>query len=197
MKNIVMGIDQSTNSTGICINDNDSNIYYLITSHATKKMKSIDVPFLNIIEYQKTPQTNLNSVQKEYVKGHNVWEISKIIGDIIDKHQPNIIITEAIAFQASGTIDQLAGLSYAIRMEAYKRNIPCLVIPPTSIKLQCVGSGTATKDLMIKTWEMLDDRFVNIPIKKDDLADAYHMAHFPYESTLLSIEHMLCGDSNS
>jgi hypothetical protein len=181
MKKTIMGIDQSTNSTGICINKGDENIYYLITSHATKKMKCIEVPFFKIIEYAKGSQTGLNTWQKEFVKGHNVWEISKIIGSILDENKPDVVVTEAIAFQASGTIDQLAGLSYAIRMECYKRNIPCFVLPPTSIKLRSVGSGTATKELMIETWEMLDDRFKNLPIKKDDLADAYHMAHFPLE----------------
>ena len=54
---------------------------------------------------------------------------------------------EAIAFSANGSIDQLAGVNYAMRLAALGRGIEVRVINPTTLKLKVTGNGRATKDV--------------------------------------------------
>lgn len=185
-KKCVLGIDPSIRSTGLCIwrtNElgESTNDYFLITSKITKKMASIDDPHICIQSYTSKDVKNLTSIGKEQSKTYNVKMISAYINNILMSFHPDYIVMEAIAYAANGTIDQLAGLNYVIRMSAMTLNIPIYIIPPTTIKMESVGNGQATKEIMIDTWQKLETKLNKdiFNIKCDDLADAYFMAHFP------------------
>lgn len=172
MSTIVMGLDPSIRSTGICIWDGEKHIYKLITSKATKKLQSIFPCNMVIHKDQK----GLTGMEKELIKTYNVEQVLYEVFDILDEFKPEVLVMEGIAFGASGTIDQLAGLNYAIRFEARKRGIQVLIIPPTSLKHHTTGHGQSTKEVMIHLWHTLDPSMK--AIKVDDLADAFHLCEY-------------------
>lgn len=185
-KKYIIGIDPSIRSTGVCVWDmeEDKHIYYLITAHATKKL--LNRKELHILQYEHETQTGLTSIGKEIAKTKNVRNVVDRVESIIYYYRPEYIVMEAVAFAANGTIDALAGINYGIRMSADIINIPIYVIPPTTIKMESVGNGQATKEMMIETWLKLEPYMEPLrTLKCDDLADAYFMAHFPKDKIQL------------
>ena len=58
IKTTIIGIDPSINSTGICVNKNNKNVYYNIVSKRTKKLEKFSSKninkYINILFYEKT-----------------------------------------------------------------------------------------------------------------------------------------------
>ncbi len=129
---------------------------------------------INLIKYDYVPQTGLSGIEKEQVKSQNVYNILQEIRKVIVEEKPSQVNIEAIAFQANGTIDQLAGLNYGIRSICLDLNIPFKVISPTTVKAESVGFGGADKETMKKAWLMLDKSMNDT--YPDDLADAYFLS---------------------
>ena len=176
---IVMGIDPSINSTGICISNEIENKYYIITSKLTRKNKDFESPYIKILNYQKNDLKNLNYTDKENSKTNNIYNICQIIGTIMDIYKPYKIIMEGISYSSNGSTADLAGLNYSIRMLAKIRNINIEIVPPTSVKKFATGNGQAEKDLIIDAWKRIDKNISNVQnIKIDDLADSFFLAHY-------------------
>ena len=180
LKNMTtIGIDQSINSTGICVCEDGDNIYYNIVSKMTRTLKNFSkAPTfnLNIISYEKSEPGD-NYTSKEVAKTKNIYNIVHIIENIIKYHTPDKLILEGVSYASNGSVVDLAGLNYAIRMIAMKYNIEIIVIPPTTLKKSAISNGQATKDMMIDAWKRIEN-IGDVPIKIDDLADAYFLAHF-------------------
>lgn len=174
-----MGIDPSIRSTGICIaRGTEKHKYYLIVSSTPKKFVEDSRHLVTVVPYEKE-KTCLGGIKKECVKTKNVMDISKKVEEIIELESPDIIIMEAVAFQANGTIDQLAGLNYVIRYLAQQRDIPCFVVSPSSVKKHAVGFGNATKNEMISAWIDICPEFAMLKkYKIDDLADSFFMTSY-------------------
>lgn len=177
----ILGIDPSLSSTGIY--SNKRNEYWLICSKPTKKLQNSKIKGLNVLAYDYTPQTNLTGPEREQSKTVNVYNIITILRGLLKKLKPDRVILEAVAFNAGGTIDSLAGLNYGIRCCCLDLNIPFFVLSPTTVKKHFVGNGGANKELMIGAWKAVEPRSERILSvnKGDDLADAYALCHFPEE----------------
>lgn len=176
---IIVGIDPSINSTGVCVRKNNKIIYYNIVGKVTKKMKEFNHPNIYIIEYTKSPTKDLDYIGKEQSKTNNIYNICIEIGNILDIYKPSKVIMEGVAYSSNGSVIDLAGLNYAIRMICRSRNIPIEIISPTTVKKFAVANGQAEKDIMINAWKRLDSNISDINnIKIDDLADAYFLAHY-------------------
>lgn len=164
---IVIGIDQSLNNTGICILDGDKVLkFFLITSKMTRKMKSIENPKLDIIEYDKTTDN---------IK--NILEIRDKIKYIFNLYKPSEIHVESPALRACGNIVDLSGLFYIICGLAYDMNINIKTIQPTKLKKWATGNGCAEKDVMTDAFLRLNPD-MKLDIKIDDLADSYFLAKY-------------------
>ena len=85
---------------------------------------------------------------------------------------------EGVSYSSNGSVVDLAGLNYCIRMLAMKYNIKLIIVPPTTLKKSAIANGQATKDMMIDAWRRLENINEN-RIKIDDISDAYFLAHFP------------------
>ena len=181
MNNITIGIDPSINSTGICVVRDKECKYYIITSKITKKLQQFESPHVKILFYKKNEIKDLEYKDKEIAKTNNIYNICKIISNIIDCYRPSMVFMEGISYgstQGSALVD-LAGLNYAIRMILKCYNIPFEIIPPTSVKKFAVSIGNADKDIIIDAWKRLDPNIKDIKdIKIDDLADSYFIAHY-------------------
>lgn len=182
----VIGIDPSMNSTGICINQDGKYIYRLLSTHPTKKMLTAvkDMDLLKIYGVCKLP--NEKGVLGEINKTKNINYILEYIRLYLDQYHPDYVVIEAPAFNAVGRVSDLSGLNHAIRLECLIRNIPIYPLSPTMVKMQTVGNGQATKEMMIQTWLKLFPEYSRLEtMKVDDLADAWALCNFPVE---------ICGD---
>ena len=185
----VLGIDQSLNSTGICLHkiesvklgDKIENLhsykYWIIASKMTKAMRDFKNPFVSIIGYDKKVGDDYET--KEIAKTLNIFSICSIIDNIIKKENPDCICMEGISYGSAGSASlvDLAGLNYCIRMFAMNRELGFKIVSPTSLKKQATGNGGAEKEEMIWAWKHCDENIKNInAVKIDDLADAFFLS---------------------
>ena len=191
MKHIVIGLDPSINSTGICIRDanNTFNKYYLFPSKITNK--SLDwiqnIDWIKVYNYEKTPINNINDYStKESIKFKNTIKVYDLIETVInklsDEYIIDYIVMEGVSYgSVSGAaLIDLAFLNAVLRLMFIKKNLKFYIVSPKEVKKQAIGNGNADKDLMIMSWKKLDKKTQSIPdfVKCDDLADAYFMAHY-------------------
>lgn len=175
-----MGIDPSINCTGVCIcGIEDNPIYILIPSKCTKKMKSFKHDRIYIEQFEKTELKDLTNEEKEFAKSRNIYNIVYIIERLVTIYKVRHVVMEGVAYNATGSVVDLAGLNYAIRMMLLRHNIDFTIITPNTVKKFAVANGGADKELMIYAWQKLEPELKNIKeFKVDDLADAYFMAQW-------------------
>lgn len=199
MKNYFIGIDQSLNSTGLCIltfdNEKLKKEYFAIikTSKLSKKETEAEKTNKNF-NYHITEIVNLkdyenNNHYKEYYKTLNFISVLDKIFEIIcsnvkGKSSNIYIVQEGISYGSSirtKSIFDLAGLNYMLRyklLDFSKKfaNSKFWIIPPTEIKKFATGKGNANKDLIVTTFKTIYPDF-DLP-KIDDICDAYFMARY-------------------
>ena len=182
-----IGIDPSINSTGICVSDGKTNIYYIITSKITKKSVKYckDKPYIHVIEYDKKDTKGINIYwQKEKVKDSNIEkvieEIRKIISHYGEAGVIDRIVMEGVSY---GSVKgaALVDLSFLnARIRSLLSGFNYYIVAPTEVKKYSVGNGAADKSVMILSWKKLDKNMSSLPewFKCDDIADAYFMCHY-------------------
>ena len=192
--NIFIGIDQSINSTGICVKickDNEliKEHFYIITNKVTKKALAYSETLDNFdyIFYDKKEKSDsLNNDEFEWYKLLNNILISDNIIEIIEKNISSFldrvyIGMEGISYQSSQTksLLDLAGLSTLIRYRLYKYfnshqdNIGELkIFTPGEVKKFATGNGNSSKDVMVGLFKTAFKEIAQLP-KIDDIADAY------------------------
>ena len=184
-KTTIIGIDPSINSTGICVNKNNKNVYYNIVSKRTKKLEKFSSKHINILFYEKNTDKSLNYNEKEVEKAKNILYICNFIKKIIKKHKPAVVIMEGLSYGSNGQLGDLGGLNFSIRMVLLEMGVRFVIVPPTTWKKQQLGIAGAEKDIIVKAWKNIDKNIANIDeIKLDDLADSYFLAHFDYQNPL-------------
>ena len=184
---VIIGIDPSINSTGICVWDNEHNInkYYNIVSKVTKKLQSFESSHIKILSYNKSDIKDKEYSYKELAKTSNIYYICKHIRNILTILRPKSVIMEGVSYGSVGSaaLVDLSGLNFAIRMVLADLEIPFKIVPPTAVKKFATGNGQADKELIIDAWKRLDKNMLNIKdIKVDDLADSFFLAHYQSET---------------
>ena len=175
----IMGIDPSINCTGAAIASDINTIYILLPAHMTKKMRNFKHDRISIIDYNKLETKGLNYEDKESTKAHNIYHIVTCLENIIQQYNIDHVVMEGVAYNAAGSVVDLAGLNFAIRMMLIRNNINFTIITPNTVKKFAVANGGANKELMIYAWQQLEPEMKNIKdFKVDDLADAYFMAQW-------------------
>ena len=181
---VIIGIDQSLSSTGVCIyrpgvrSGAPCTYYNIVASNKlTKKMTQFQHPFLTIIPYERLEGTEYES--KELAKTRNIQAICQQIRDLIRKHRPGVLVLEGISYGSVGSASlvDLAGLNFCIRNLALEMGLEVRIASPMTVKKQATGNGGATKDEMIWAWKNCDPNINDLSgIKMDDIADAYFLA---------------------
>lgn len=181
----ILGIDLSMTSTGVCLYNSDKNKskYFIIGNKFSKKILDQKLPDnLCILKYDKQKSDKRDSYQtKEKHKSINIYNILQRLKQIITEYPVDAVCIEGISFGSRGSVVDLAGLNYAIRMLAICEGIDYLIIAsPTQNKKFATGNGSADKDQMISAWKKIDSSLNNVPssLKIDDLADAYFLARY-------------------
>lgn len=185
---LIIGIDPSFSSTGISVVKDGSLLKSYIVTHNRPKVKytKIAEQYNNIFEYVNYCYSTLSDFPEgdpELLKTQNVIEATKAIISIIllYKNQYEIeVYMEGVAFSSRRTqsLVELGALNYNIRINLLKHHIPFHIITPSANKKAFTGNGAADKELMIKTFLMLNPSYRPLVgyIKMDDIADAYALA---------------------
>lgn len=181
--NIVIGLDFSMSSPGICVNYGDVYTLHYLTQK--KKLEGYIAP--NVTGYPYPVDYSCNEE-----RFHNIakWVLS-VVGIC---HPDNTIINiEGYAFAASGIIAQIAEATSVTKQILYHNGYKFNLIAPTSVKKSFTGSGRADKELMYKhfvekTGFKLNDLFktksekIGSPVS--DMVDAYALSCYSVESTV-------------
>ena len=183
---LIIGIDPSFSSTGISVVKDGSLLKSYIVTHNRPKVKYTKIAerYNNIFEYVNYEYMVPGIDQEvELLKTQNVIETTKAIISIIllYKNQYEIeVYMEGVAFSSRRTqsLVELGALNYNIRINLLKHHIPFHIITPSANKKAFTGNGAADKELMIKTFLMLNPSYRSLVgyIKMDDIADAYALA---------------------
>ena len=185
---LIIGIDTSFSSTGISVVKDGSLLKSYIVTHCRPKVKYTKIAerYDNIFEYVNYCYSTLSDFPEgdpELLKTQNVIEVTKAIISIIllYKNQYEIeVYMEGVAFSSRRTqsLVELGALNYNIRINLLKHHIPFHIITPSANKKAFTGNGAADKELMIKTFLMLNTKYRSLVgyIKMDDIADAYALA---------------------
>ena len=185
---LIIGIDPSFSSTGIVVVKDGSLLKSYIVTHCRPKVKYTKIAerYNNIFEYVNYCYSTLSDFPEgdpELLKTQNVIEATKAIISIIllYKNQYEIeVYMEGVAFSSRRTqsLVELGALNYNIRINLLKHHIPFHIITPSANKKAFTGNGAADKELMIKTFLMLNPSYRPLVgyIKMDDIADAYALA---------------------
>ena len=185
---LIIGIDPSFSSTGIVVVKDGSLLKSYIVTHNRPKVKytKIAEQYNNIFEYVNYCYSTLSDFPEgdpELLKTQNVIEATKAIISIIllYKNQYEIeVYMEGVAFSSRRTqsLVELGALNYNIRINLLKHHIPFHIITPSANKKAFTGNGAADKELMIKTFLMLNPKYRSLVgyIKMDDIDDAYALA---------------------
>lgn len=199
--NIFVGIDQSINSTGVTIQCNGTEHFYIIkgtklTSKENKAHTTYD-NFEYVLYNKEDVKDTKNNHEAELIKTKNLIRISRTIVGIISYYvkqynKCNVYVCmEGISYQSAQTksIMDLAGLNYIIRYDLLKyftaiqeaiahiENYQLIVATPGEIKKFASGNGSAKKEIMIKLFETSHPNLYLIP-KIDDVADSYWMSEY-------------------
>ena len=193
---IFVGIDPSTNSSGVVIltykdTEQISEHYYIIKpDKLTKKEKAAE---LEVASFAYVLYDKMNSGDDE---DHYTAEINKTKNfvRIVSKCRECIlkeankypaqyrihICQEAISYgsvKLTRSIFDLAGLNYLLRAMALNlQDCDLVVATPSEIKKFASGAGNAKKEVMTQLFVAGHKEF-NLP-KMDDIADAFWMAKF-------------------
>ncbi len=151
---IVLGIDQSYNSSGIVVLSNEN----IIHSECFKSNKSFD-------------------------RFGQAYEIAMHISKVLDKYEPDVVSIEGLAFGMKGNVTRdLGGLQFVIisHLQEVKKQ-PVKIIAPLTVKKFATGNGRAKKNEMIECLPSnVSENFLALGVKKTtglaDLADAYWIA---------------------
>ncbi len=180
---VVIGIDPSFSSTAIVVIENNKLIKSYIVTHNKPKVKYTKIAerYNNIFEYVNYEYM---VTENERIKTQNIIEATKAIISIIllyKKQNYEIeVYMEGVAFSSRRTqsLVELGALNFNIRINLIKHDIPFHIITPSANKKAFTGNGAADKELMIKTFLMLNPNYQSLVgyIKMDDIADAYALA---------------------
>lgn len=188
----IMGVDQSLNSTGVCVYSAVKRtvkgtpkinicrpMYYNILPEqkVTKKLASTEHESFKILTYFKQEGNDYES--KELAKTTNIMAICSHIGYLIETWHPDALVMEGISYGSVGSASliDLAGLNFCIRQLAIKHGTPVRLASPMTVKKLATGNGGALKEEMVWAWRNCDKLIKDLDITKvDDLADAYWLA---------------------
>jgi len=152
---ITVGIDLSLTGTGVVILK-DGNI---LDKKLIKSKPSGDKPKDEVIRLKNIVKDIYNTI---------------FLNDKIGLPFPDLVAIEGIAFMArnTGSIMQLAALNYMTREIVNDKNIPFVMVAPTTLKKFITGKGIGPKDVM-----MLDIyKKYHVSFTDNNLADAFGLA---------------------
>ena len=150
---MIVSIDQSYTSTGVCVFDCDGK---LITTMVLKSEKQ----------------------EREHDTIHRAVDISDQIVEVVKKYKAKRVALEGLSFggNVGNTTRDLAGLQYLIVSKMFLLDIPVRIVAPTMVKKFATGKGNAKKEELFDSVPLKDkDQIEQYKKTKGryDVTDAY------------------------
>lgn len=188
-----IGLDISINSTGVSfILDGDEQIvkFFQIVPVASAHSASIQQ-----LTYQRDWSKG-NYSQEDLAKVNSAFSLSSKISQLLTKLKESYKV-DAFDVRIEGSImsqgfkkqqarvNDLTVFNGTVKLMLLKNELvqTITVVSPGALKKIATGKGTAKKEQIVKCFLAEFAEFVNIG-KTDDIADAYYLAKFPYNSKL-------------
>lgn len=175
---MIIGLDLSVNSTGICVRKDKEVSYYIVVPKLSKRMKAINemkTCSISHIEYDKIKDLD----------SHNIRCIANAICDIIKDmrekgEEIELVVIEDVAMKAQGrSIITLTLLNGYVRCMLDQLKVKYETVNPTQWKKEVLGNGAADKELIIYHWARFDQEnckhMMDMNAKCDDVADAFFL----------------------
>lgn len=177
---MIIGLDLSVNSTGVCLNRGKEKgyEYKIIVPKLSKRMKAINEMkscSISHIEYDKIKDLD----------SHNIRCIANAICDIIKDMREKgevieLVVIEDVAMAAKGrSIITLTLLNGYVRCMLDQLGLRYETVTPTQWKKEVLGNGQADKELIVYHWARFDQEncrhMMDMSAKCDDIADAYFL----------------------
>ena len=185
-----IGIDQSINSTGICINEEQYMILKpkyrqkegkrLLTKREEAAEREISTLEYKFYEAEDLSVYAEHTEWREWWKSWNLASCADKIAEIVSSIEGDVTVTmEGLSYgstRASSLCD-LAGLSFLIRDRLmHNGRVTLHITEPSKVKKFAVGKGNATKELISDMFLITHPEYKTVP-KIDDLADAFFMCN--------------------
>lgn len=174
---MVVGLDLSINSTGVCMRDSKDPkpTYFLIVPKLSKRMVAVN----------GMKSCSISHITYEKIKDHisdNIRHIGEKISGIIKEYEGQIeyVVIEDVAVAAkSRSIIDLTLLNGYVRCLLDSMGIKYYTVTPSQWKKQVLGNGCADKELIVYHWAKFDvencRHMMDMHTKCDDCADAYFL----------------------
>lgn len=162
---IILGVDPGTATTG----------YAVIKTEIAKHLRQDRNEKPKVIDFGCIITTKFDSA------GDRLKIIHKEIGELMEKHKPDIISVESLFFfKNMKTVMPVSQAKGVILLAAAQKNIPVCEFTPLQVKMTVVGYGRAEKkQVQEMTKQLLDLSSFDHETKsrkKDDAADALGIA---------------------
>ena len=86
-------------------------------------------------------------------KTRGMERLDNILTDVLDTwrdRQPDVVVIEGYSFGSQGrSVYQIGELGGVVRREFWRRRIPFIEVPPSTLKKYTTGKGNANKDAML------------------------------------------------
>jgi Holliday junction resolvasome RuvABC endonuclease subunit len=144
---------------------------FIDKTYKSKQIRNVinDFPFkenelsFGLIESTEKNMTRLNEYKEKYES-------------ILIENSPQLIVIEGYSYGSSNTrsVFELGELAGTLKLIAYTKNIPVLIVSPSTLKLFITDNGTAQKEDVIKSVkEKFNKEFVYNKNISDDITDSY------------------------
>lgn len=107
--------------------------------------------------------------------------IQEVFDHILKQHECAAAAIENGAYEAGGRLFELGGVSAILQVALTQRNIPYLLVPPTSLKKYWTGNHQARKRKMVDRANDLLGSDAFDRKSDDDLADAFALAKLAHD----------------
>ena len=187
---VIVGIDYSMSSPGICIFDsssgqmtpNNCRFYYLT------RLPKLVCKISDNITGLRISDTWLSDI-------HRFDEIGRVsIGTIQNLVRPKIFL-EGYSMGSRGKIFQIGENTGILKHMLMKMDIPITLVPPTSLKKFATSKGNADKAKMVETFKqktgvdllpLFYPKVKSLGSPITDLVDAFFLCNYGYEMELKS-----------
>lgn len=169
---MIVGIDYSLTSPGVCVLEGDSVTLFSFGKKKYQGTYKKDNFTIIIGEYPTWSEDN-----ERYQKLTD-WTLDKI-------GNPSLVVVEGYSYGSKGQVFHLAENCGIMKHELWKRSIPFITPSPSAVKKVFSGKGNANKEKMYEAftdkvgWDLKDllgDTTAGYGNPVSDIVDAYAMA---------------------
>jgi Holliday junction resolvasome RuvABC endonuclease subunit len=138
---MVMGIDPSLRSTGLCVMTTEAFNYRIVESG-----------ILSTVKKKNTSSHKETASEKLTARLPNLFQIKRFMNNQFQTHTPEVVVIEGYSYGSKVALPLQGEVTASIVLATEDlKTVPLLiVVPPTSVKKFITGKGSGKKELVLK-----------------------------------------------